>query len=64
MSRRCDDQHAAAAGGDDLVAVERERRALAERAGLRATVGRAERLGRILDQRHAEARADRRRSGA
>ena len=52
-------EHAAAAGRDDLVAVERERRALAERAGLLAAVGGAERLGGVLDQRHAVARADR-----
>ena len=36
---------------------------VAERAGRPAAVGRAERLGRILDQRHAVAFADRRRSG-
>ena len=44
-------QHAAAAGGDDLVAVEREDAGPAERAGRPAPVGGAQGLGGVLDQR-------------
>jgi putative NIF3 family GTP cyclohydrolase 1 type 2 len=41
------DQHAATAGGDDLVAVERERRALAEGAGVARAAGGPEPLRRV-----------------
>ncbi len=46
------DEHAAAAGGDDLVAVEREHRHEAEAARGPAVVGGAEGLGGVLDQDH------------
>ena len=53
-------QHPAAAGGDELVAVEAEAADPPDRADLAAgvaalAVGRAERLGRVLDHRHAVA---------
>ena len=54
------DEHAAAAGRDDLVAVERERRAVAERTRLPATAQVApSAFGGVFDQRHAVALADR-----
>ena len=49
------DEHAAAGRGDDLVAVEREHRPPAKRAGHLPPIGRAERLGRVLDQGHVVA---------
>ena len=49
---RVRDEHAAAAGRDDLVAVEGKDPARAERACRTAAVRRSERLGGILDQRH------------
>ena len=52
--------HATAARGDDLVAVEAEQRIWGCGACLATLVGRAQRLGRILDQRHAILRAGRR----
>lgn len=53
------DQHAAAAGGYDLVAVEAECAPAAESAAGAPLVGRAEGLGRVLDQRRAVRVADR-----
>src|SRR4051812_4622862 len=52
------DEHPTTAGGDDLVAVEREGSALAEGAGALRTVGRAQRFRRVFDQRDAVAVAD------
>src|SRR4051812_3092900 len=51
-------EHAAAAGSDDLVAVEGEGGALAERASVLRPMSRAERLGRVFDQRDVVAPAD------
>ena len=45
--------HAACAGGDDLVAVERQHAVVPERAAFLPVVHRAERLGRILDEQNA-----------
>jgi hypothetical protein len=51
------DQHTAAGGGDDLVAVEGEDARLAEDARRAVVVGRAQGLGRVLDQGHVVALA-------
>ena len=52
------DEHAAAAGGHDLVAVERVSGQGTPRSGVPALPGGADRLGGVLDQRYVEATTD------